>query len=53
MPVLKRMPQADDIARTVSFIVETPLHVAINQITISPTWNGAYGAPAIVEEVKS
>ncbi len=39
---LARMLQADDIAATIAFILERPPHVTINELVITPTWNGAY-----------
>lgn len=44
---LARMLKPEDIARTVGFVLDAPEHVTLNRIILSPTWNGAYGAPAL------
>jgi NADP-dependent 3-hydroxy acid dehydrogenase YdfG len=30
--------QADDIARTIAFVVTSPRHMAVNEVLIRPTW---------------
>lgn len=42
---LSRMLKPEDVARTVGFVLDAPDHVTLNRIVISPSWNGAYGAP--------
>lgn len=37
-----RMVQSEDVAELIGFIVRTPAHVCLNEITISPTWNRGY-----------
>jgi len=39
--VLDRMLQAEDVARAIRFVVETPPHAAIYEIIMAPTWNRA------------
>jgi NADP-dependent 3-hydroxy acid dehydrogenase YdfG len=39
--VLDRMLQAEDVARAIRFIVETPPHTCIQEIVLAPTWNRA------------
>ncbi len=34
-----RMLQAQDLGRLIRFVAETPAHVCLNEIVISPTWN--------------
>src|SRR3954468_1316105 len=34
-----RMLQAEDLGRLIRFVAETPAHVCLNEIVISPTWN--------------
>ncbi len=34
-----RMLQAGDLGRLIRFVAETPAHVCLNEIVISPTWN--------------
>jgi NADP-dependent 3-hydroxy acid dehydrogenase YdfG len=41
---MKRMLQPGDVARAICFVAECPPHVTINQLILSPTWNGAFGA---------
>jgi NADP-dependent 3-hydroxy acid dehydrogenase YdfG len=41
---MSAMLQPQDVARAIRFIAETPGHVTMNQLILSPTWNGAYGA---------
>ena len=36
---LERMLQAEDLGRTIRFVAETPPHVCLNEIVITPTWN--------------
>ena len=36
------MVQEDDVGRTIRFIAETPPHVCLNEIHITPTWNRGY-----------
>ena len=33
--------QADDIARTIAFVVTSPRHMAVNEVLIRPTWQSA------------
>lgn len=37
-----RMLQPQDLGETIRFLAELPLHVCINQLIISPTWNRMY-----------
>jgi len=37
-----RMVQEDDVGRTILFIAETPAHVCLNEVHITPTWNRGY-----------
>lgn len=37
-----RMVQEDDVGRTIRFIAETPAHVCLNEMHITPTWNRGY-----------
>ncbi len=39
---MDRMLQSGDLARTVRFVAESPAHVCLNEILISPTWNRFY-----------
>jgi NADP-dependent 3-hydroxy acid dehydrogenase YdfG len=39
---MARMLQIEDLARTVRFVAETPAHVCLNEILVSPTWNRFY-----------
>lgn len=39
--VLDRMMRAEDVARAIRFIVETPAHACIHEIVMGPTWNRA------------
>jgi len=39
--VLDRMLRAEDVARAVRFVVETPPHACIQEIVMAPTWNRA------------
>ena len=41
---LKRMLQPADVASAVRYVVSMPAHVCINELVISPVWNGAFGA---------
>lgn len=41
---LKKMLRPQDIAAAVRFVVNMPSHVCVNELLISPVWNGAYGA---------
>ena len=36
---IDRMLQAEDLGRTIRFVAETPAHVCLNEIVITPTWN--------------
>ena len=45
---MDRMLQAEDLARTVRFVAESPAHVCLNEILISPTWNRFYQGMAEV-----
>ncbi|SFI51330.1 SDR family oxidoreductase [Albimonas pacifica] len=40
-----RMLQPQDVARAVRFALESPAHVCMNEILISPTWNRLYVPP--------
>ena len=41
-----RMVQEEDVGRAILFIAETPAHVCLNEVHITPTWNRGYiGAP--------
>jgi NADP-dependent 3-hydroxy acid dehydrogenase YdfG len=33
------MLRAEDLGRTIRFVAETPAHVCLNEIVITPTWN--------------
>jgi len=37
-----KMPQPEDLGRTIAFIASLPPRVCINEIIISPTWNRMY-----------
>jgi NADP-dependent 3-hydroxy acid dehydrogenase YdfG len=39
--VLDRMLQAEDVARAIRFVVETPAHACLQEIVMAPTWNRA------------
>jgi NADP-dependent 3-hydroxy acid dehydrogenase YdfG len=41
--VLAVMLQPEDVARIVVFVAESPAHVCLNEITVSPTRNRVYG----------
>jgi NADP-dependent 3-hydroxy acid dehydrogenase YdfG len=36
---IDRMLQSEDLGRTIRFVAETPPHVCLNEIVITPTWN--------------
>ena len=38
----QKMLQAEDLGETVRFVAEMPVHVCLNEIVISPTWNRAH-----------
>lgn len=37
-----RMLQPEDLGRTIRWVAESPAHVCVNEILISPTWNRIY-----------
>lgn len=37
-----RMVQEADMGRTIRFIAETPAHVCLNEVHVTPTWNRGY-----------
>jgi NADP-dependent 3-hydroxy acid dehydrogenase YdfG len=39
--VLERMLRAEDVARAIRFVVETPAHACLQEIVLAPTWNRA------------
>ncbi len=39
---IARMLQPQDLGRVVRFVAESPAHVCLNEIVISPTWNRLY-----------
>jgi NADP-dependent 3-hydroxy acid dehydrogenase YdfG len=39
---IARMLQPEDLGRLVRFVAESPAHVCLNEIVISPTWNRMY-----------
>lgn len=39
---MARMVQPEDMGRVIRFIAETPPHVVLNEIVVSPTWNRIY-----------
>jgi NADP-dependent 3-hydroxy acid dehydrogenase YdfG len=41
-----RMLQAEDLAAAIVYVAESPAHVCVNEIVISPTWNRSFLAPA-------
>ena len=41
-----QMVQSEDCGEIVRFIAELPVHVCINELTVSPTWNRGYAAAA-------
>jgi NADP-dependent 3-hydroxy acid dehydrogenase YdfG len=41
---MNAMLQPQDVARAIRFVADTPAHVTMNQLILSPTWNGAFGA---------
>lgn len=40
--VRARMLQADDLGRVILFVAESPPHMCLNEILVSPTWNRSY-----------
>ena len=32
-------PTSDDLGRVVRFVAESPAHVCVNEIVVTPTWN--------------
>jgi NADP-dependent 3-hydroxy acid dehydrogenase YdfG len=36
---IDRMLRPEDLGRTIRFVAETPAHVCLNEIVITPTWN--------------
>lgn len=44
---LRQMLKPEDIAAVVRFVASMPAHVCINELVISPVWNGAFGAPQL------
>ena len=36
---IERMLKAEDLGRAVKFVAESPAHVCINELVITPTWN--------------
>ncbi|CRM34493.1 MULTISPECIES: SDR family oxidoreductase [Pseudomonas] len=44
---LSKMLKPEDIAAAVRFVASMPRHVCVNELVISPVWNGAYGAPQL------
>jgi NADP-dependent 3-hydroxy acid dehydrogenase YdfG len=36
---IDRMLKAEDLGRAIRFVAETPAHVCLNEIVITPTWN--------------
>lgn len=40
--VRARMLQADDLGRLILFVAESPPHMCLNEILVSPTWNRSY-----------
>lgn len=47
--IRERMLQADDLGRAVRFVAESPAHVCVNEILISPTWNRSF-VPAELQQ---
>lgn len=39
---MAKMVQPEDMGRVIRFIAETPPHVVVNEIVVSPTWNRIY-----------
>jgi NADP-dependent 3-hydroxy acid dehydrogenase YdfG len=39
---MARMVQPEDMGRLIRFIAETPAHVVLNEIVVSPSWNRIY-----------
>jgi NADP-dependent 3-hydroxy acid dehydrogenase YdfG len=39
---MARMVQPEDMGRLLRFVAETPPHVVLNEIVVSPTWNRIY-----------
>ncbi|QIE56817.1 SDR family NAD(P)-dependent oxidoreductase [Pikeienuella piscinae] len=39
---MAKMLKAEDLGETVRFIAEAPMHVCLNEVLISPTWNRFY-----------
>jgi len=48
--VRARMLQSEDLGRAVQFVAESPAHVCINEILISPTWNRTFLPPELQNE---
>ncbi|MGM0586595.1 MAG: SDR family oxidoreductase [Pseudomonadota bacterium] len=40
-----RMLQPEDLGRTVRFVAESPAHMCVNEILVSPTWNRTFIPP--------
>ena len=45
-----KMLKMEDLGRVVRFVAESPTHVCINEITISPTWNRIYVGGADIKQ---
>jgi NADP-dependent 3-hydroxy acid dehydrogenase YdfG len=39
---MAKMVQPEDMGRVIRFVAETPAHVVLNEIVVSPTWNRIY-----------
>ena len=39
---LAKMIQEEDMGRLIRFIAESPAHIVLNEIVVSPTWNRTY-----------
>jgi NADP-dependent 3-hydroxy acid dehydrogenase YdfG len=39
---MAKMLQPDDLGQTIRYVCEMPMHVCVNEIIISPTWNRIY-----------
>jgi NADP-dependent 3-hydroxy acid dehydrogenase YdfG len=45
-----RMLQSEDLGRVIRFVAESPAHVCLNEILISPTWNRTFLPAEMLEK---
>jgi NADP-dependent 3-hydroxy acid dehydrogenase YdfG len=48
--VRAKMLQSEDLGRTIRFVAESPAHMCVNEILLSPTWNRTFIPPELQEE---